>query len=149
MLTTPAVQDDGLVSVVSATAEPGPSLPCRSPSGRRRAWVGPPQQGPVEIHVSRVDLADGRTTPAMSEVDARAKTVGGAFAWAIAFPDPRPSYRHAGPNNSSWLNGERGSTPATTAGETMAPSRSPPVSSLAPSSTARRMVPRSVRLHPR
>ena len=46
----------------------------------------------------------------------------------------------AGPNSSSWLSGDRGSTPATTAGDTIAPSRSPPVSSLAPSATARRMV---------
>src|SRR4051794_13890067 len=37
-----------------------------------------------------------------------------------------------GPNNSSCENGDRGSTAATTAGLTTAPSRSPPVSTLAP-----------------
>ena len=42
----------------------------------------------------------------------------------------------AGPNSSSWLNADRGSTPATTAGDSTAPSRSPPVSNLAPSVVA-------------
>ncbi len=42
----------------------------------------------------------------------------------------------AGPNSSSWLNGDAGSTSATTAGETTAPSRSPPVSRRAPPATA-------------
>ena len=42
----------------------------------------------------------------------------------------------AGPNSSSWLNGDAGSTPATTAGEITAPSRCPPVSSRAPAATA-------------
>ena len=62
------------------------------------------------------------------------------MAWAIALSQSSAELTAtAGPNSSSWLNGDRGSTPATTAGDTMAPSRSPPVSSLAPSVTAWRM----------
>jgi hypothetical protein len=45
----------------------------------------------------------------------------------------------AGPNSSSWLNGEAGSTSATTVGATEAPSRWPPVSTRAPPAAASAM----------
>jgi hypothetical protein len=42
----------------------------------------------------------------------------------------------AGPNSSSWLNGDDGSTSATTAGAITAPSRSPPIRTRAPAFAA-------------
>src|SRR6516164_5354192 len=84
-----------------------------------------------------------RTAPDTSEVKIPAPSPYGVpLACAIAlWKSSAGLTATAGPNSSSWLNGDRGSTPATTAGDTIAPSRSPPVSSLAPSATARRMDP--------
>src|SRR3954453_17001484 len=69
-----------------------------------------------------------RTAPATSAVKIPAARPNGVpLAWARA--DSQSSAlltATAGPNSSSWLNGDDGSTSAITAGATTAPSRSPP-----------------------
>ena len=59
------------------------------------------------------------------------------LAWAMAVSQSSAVLTAtAGPNSSFWLNGEAGSTSATTAGATVAPSRWPPVSTRAPPAAA-------------
>jgi hypothetical protein len=79
-----------------------------------------------------------RTAPAMSEVNTPAPRPNEVpFAWAIAASQSAAVLTAtAGPKSSSWLNGDAGSTSATTVGATTAPSRSPPVSTVAPAAAA-------------
>src|SRR4029077_2464023 len=126
-------------SVISATAERGPSLPIplplRPPYGIRSArqrgvqlmWITP-------ASISRI----ARTAPATSEVNTpapRPYAVPLACAMALCQSSAIETAT-AGANSPSWLNGDAGSTPATTAGEITAPSRCPPVSRTAPAPTA-------------